>query len=77
MMGKDRAAKAKDSKDQGWELFEEETPDGKKYRTGKSKGKPMKNVVISSVNGPMSVRIAIPREAFVDMVKQYFDTKGY
>ena len=87
MLDKDRAVSPSDGLDvgdddtnvrgKGWELYEEETPDGKKYIKGKSRGKPMKNVVITSKNGPMSITIAIPREAFVDMVKKYFDIKGY
>lgn len=79
MLDQDRAVKTpKDVEtDQGWELYEEETPDGRTYKSGKSQGKPMKNVVISSVSGPMSIKVSIPREAFKDMVKRYFDIKGY
>jgi hypothetical protein len=87
MLSKDRAVKPSDDLDvgdddtnirgKGWELFEEETPDGKKYPKGPSKGKPMKNVVIKFPNGPATMQVAIPREAFVDMVKKYFDIKGY
>jgi len=89
MLDQDRAVRSKPARDanpdddvgfdldQGWELYEEKTPDGKEYKTGKSAGKPMKNVVISSVSGPMSVKVAIPREAFIDMVKRYFEIKGY
>jgi len=81
MLDKDRAVSPVESPDKGWELYEEETPDGKVYGKkggvkGKSEGKPMKNVVISSVAG-VSIRIAIPRESFVEMVKQYFKIKGY
>ena len=74
MLDKDRAIESSDS---GWELYEKETDDGKDYTSGKSKGKPMKNIVISSKNGPMTVKVELPREAFVEMVKKYFDTKGY
>lgn len=85
MMGQDRKVTPDDDllddvesvKGKGWALYEEETPDGKKYRSGKSRGKPMKNVVIDVPNGPMTMKMTIPREAFVDMVKKYFDVKGY
>ena len=81
MLEKDRAVTPAVAMGKGWELYEEETPDGKKYGRkggvgGTSDGKPMKNVVVSSV-GRVSIKIAIPREAFVDMVRQYFKIKGY
>ena len=81
MLDQDRAVTPITASDKGWELYEEETPDGKKYGRkggvkGKSEGKPMKNVIISSVGG-VSIKIAIPREAFVDMVQQYFKIKDY
>lgn len=88
MMGEDRAVRPDDDllddvddaakvKGKGWALYEEETPDGKKYKSGPSRGKPMKNVVIDVPNGPMTMKMIIPREAFVDMVKKYFNVKGY
>lgn len=85
MLDQDRAVKpSKDITDdlgsvkgKGWALYEEGTPDGKKYQKGKSRGKPMKNVVIQFPNGPATMQVSIPREAFVDMVKKYFDVKGY
>jgi hypothetical protein len=86
MLDKDRAVKPSDDLDdddiervkgKGWALYEEETPDGKKYQKGKSRGKPMKNVVIQFPSGPATMQVSIPREAFVDMVKKYFGVKGY
>jgi hypothetical protein len=89
MLQKDRAVKPSadlddfdddlksEIKGKGWALYEEETPDKKKYPRGPSKGKPMKNVVIEFPNGPAVMKVTLPREAFVDMVKQYFKIKGY
>lgn len=85
MLDKNRAVKpSKDITDdlesiqgKGWALYEEETSDLKLYQKGPSRGKPMKNVVIEFPNGPATMKVSIPREAFIDMVKKYFNIKGY